>query len=340
VAHLSARRDREDSIGELTRPLERDVVPGVELHQQDVRERARHTLSDFFGEDVRTRAADDEGGALDRLEERPSLGQARSCRDDLAERVRIGAPDERASVVTEPPLDAVFVHLVAIPRRRAHEVGTRLFARSEALRALGEQPRRADAALGEGLRTGVDDHERADAIGIATRKIHRVASAHRVSDDDRALDRVPIQDRERVGHELGRRVAICRPPAFAVPADLRALVDRRELLADFAWRELRARYKGSVLGFAWNFVNPLLQLLVFWLLFGVVLRTRPITASGEQPYAIFLFVGLLPWTFFATSLQQGSAAILANGALVKKVRMPLQLLPAASVLSALANFVL
>ena len=74
-------------------------------------------------------------------------------------------------------------------------------------------------------------------------------------------------------------------------ADLRVLVDRRELLVDFAWRELRARYKGSALGFLWNFVNPLLQLVVFWILFGVVLRTRPITASGEQPYAIFLFVG-------------------------------------------------
>ena len=127
---------------------------------------------------------------------------------------------------------------------------------------------------------------------------------------------------------------------FDVIADLRALVDRRELLVDFAWRELRARYKGSVLGFAWNFVNPLLQLIVFWLLFGVVLRTRPVTATGEQPYAIFLFVGLLPWTFFATSLQSGASAILANGPLVKKVRMPLQLLPAASVLSALANFLL
>lgn len=123
-------------------------------------------------------------------------------------------------------------------------------------------------------------------------------------------------------------------------ADLRTLVDRRELLADFAWRELRARYKGSALGFAWNFVNPLLQLVVFWILFGVVLRTRPITASGEQPYAIFLFVGLLPWTFFATSLQSGASSILANASLVKKVRMPLQVLPAASVLSALANFVL
>ena len=123
-------------------------------------------------------------------------------------------------------------------------------------------------------------------------------------------------------------------------ADLRALVDRRQLLTDFAWRELRARYKGSVLGFAWNFVTPLLQLVVFWLLFGVVLRTRPQTATGEQPYAIFLFVGLLPWTFFATSLQSGASVILANAALVKKVRMPVQLLPAASVLSALANFLL
>src|SRR2546425_4373069 len=133
------------------------------------------------------------------------------------------------------------------------------------------------------------------------------------------------------------------PPAkysSIVIADLRALVDRRELLIDFAWRELAARSKGSVRGFAWNFVNPLLQLIVFWLLFAVILRTRPVPASGEQPYAIFLFVGLLPWTFLATSLQSGASAILANGPLVKKVRMPLQVLPAASVLSALANFLL
>jgi lipopolysaccharide transport system permease protein len=125
-----------------------------------------------------------------------------------------------------------------------------------------------------------------------------------------------------------------------VIADLRMLVDRRELLADFAWRELRARYKGSALGFAWNFVNPLLQLVVFWILFGVLLNSRPHTDSGEQPYAIFLFVGLIPWTFFATSLQTGASSIVANGAIVKKVRLPVQLLPAASVLSALVNFLL
>ena len=123
-------------------------------------------------------------------------------------------------------------------------------------------------------------------------------------------------------------------------ADLRALVDRRQLLGDFAWRALRARYKGSALGFAWNFVIPLLQLVVFWVLFGVILGTRPITASGEHPYAVFLFVGLLPWTFFANSLQTGAAAVVSNAAIVKRVRLPVQLLPAASVLSSLANFLL
>ena len=84
-------------------------------------------------------------------------------------------------------------------------------------------------------------------------------------------------------------------------ADLAALVWRRELLLTFAARDLRARYKGSALGFAWHFLIPLLQLTVFWMLFGVVLWMRPMTASGEQPYAIFLFVGLLPWTFHSSA---------------------------------------
>ena len=123
-------------------------------------------------------------------------------------------------------------------------------------------------------------------------------------------------------------------------AEIGALVSRRELLFDLASRDLRARYKGSALGFAWHFVMPVTQLVVFWILFGVLFGVRPRTGTGEQPYAIFLFVGLLPWTFFATSLQSGAAAIVANAAIVKKVRLPLQLLPASAVLSALVNFLL
>ena len=125
-----------------------------------------------------------------------------------------------------------------------------------------------------------------------------------------------------------------------VLSDLAALAQRRDLLADFAWRELRARYKGSALGFAWHFVMPLSQLVVFWILFGVLFGVRPRTETGEQPYAIFLFVGLLPWTFFANALQSGAASIVGNAAIVKKVRLPVQLLPASAVLSALANFAL
>lgn len=123
-------------------------------------------------------------------------------------------------------------------------------------------------------------------------------------------------------------------------AELSALVARRELLADLSWRDLRSRYKGSALGFAWHFVMPLSQLLVFWVLFGVLFGVRPLTATGEQPYAIFLFVGLLPWTYFANTLSAGAASIVANAAIVKKVRLPLQLLPASAALSSLVNFLL
>jgi ABC-2 type transport system permease protein len=123
-----------------------------------------------------------------------------------------------------------------------------------------------------------------------------------------------------------------------VIAALGALVSRRDLLFDLSWRDLRARYKGSALGFAWHFVMPLSQLVVFWVLFGVLFGVRPRTETGEQSYAIFLFVGLLPWTFFATALTSGAAAIVANAGIVKKVSLPLQLFPASAVLSALVNF--
>lgn len=125
--------------------------------------------------------------------------------------------------------------------------------------------------------------------------------------------------------------------------DIGQLYAQRELLSDFAWRDLRARYKGSLFGFAWNFLNPLLQLLVYYVLFGVILGLKPVSALGTEPaygYAVFLFTGLLPWTFFSGALQGGAAAVLSNAGLVKKVRLPLQILPAATVLSNLVNFLL
>lgn len=98
-----------------------------------------------------------------------------------------------------------------------------------------------------------------------------------------------------------------------------------------AKRELRGRYKGSVLGFLWTFLNPLLQLLVYTLLFGVLLK------SSIQDFYLYLFVGLIPWIFVQTSLQAGSTAILNQKSLVTKIRFPREVLPIAHVTTAFVN---
>lgn len=115
------------------------------------------------------------------------------------------------------------------------------------------------------------------------------------------------------------------------------MADYRELLRTLVSKDIRSRYKGSVLGFAWNFVIPLLQLLVFWLLFGIIVKVAP---PGDYPYAVFLFTGLLPWNFFANSVIGGAMSIVGNSNLVKKIFFPLQILPTATVLSQFVSLLL
>ncbi len=119
--------------------------------------------------------------------------------------------------------------------------------------------------------------------------------------------------------------------------NLEQIFEYRELLRTFVSKDVRSRYKGSVLGFAWNFAIPLLQLLVFWILFGIIVRVAP---PGDYPFAIFLFTGLLPWNFFAGSLLGGSGSVLANANLVKKIYFPLQILPLTTVLAELVTLLL
>ena len=98
-----------------------------------------------------------------------------------------------------------------------------------------------------------------------------------------------------------------------------------------AKRELRGRYKGSVLGFLWTFLNPLLQLLVYTLLFGVLLK------SSINDFYLYLFVGLIPWLFIQNALQNGSTAILNQKSLVTKIRFPREVLPIAHVTTGFIN---
>ncbi|MCC8050011.1 MAG: ABC transporter permease [Clostridiales bacterium] len=108
----------------------------------------------------------------------------------------------------------------------------------------------------------------------------------------------------------------------------------RTMIASLIKRDLRGRYKGSVLGFAWTFLNPLLQLLVYTMVFSTIMR------AGIEDYYLFLFVALIPWIFFSASLTGGSSCIWAQKEMVKKIYFPREVLPIAHVTCQLVNMLL
>ena len=115
---------------------------------------------------------------------------------------------------------------------------------------------------------------------------------------------------------------------------LKEIYQYRTMVNSLIKRDLRGRYKGSVLGFAWTFLNPLLQLAVYTLVFSHIMR------SGISDYYLFLFVALIPWLFFSTSVSAGSSCILAQKEMVKKIYFPREVLPIAHVTSQLVNMLL
>ncbi len=108
----------------------------------------------------------------------------------------------------------------------------------------------------------------------------------------------------------------------------------REMLKNLVAKELRGRYKGSVLGFFWTFFNPLLMLVVYSIAFSFIMRVQ------IENYAMFLFVALLPWNYLANSVTQGATSLVQNSALVKKIYFPREVLPLSIVLSNLINYLL
>ena len=119
--------------------------------------------------------------------------------------------------------------------------------------------------------------------------------------------------------------------------NLRNLLRYRGLISSLVARELKARYRGSILGFVWSFINPLLLLLIYSFVFTVVL---PNQTEGIQPYALFMFCGILPWTWFSASLSEAAGSLIAGGNLIKKVLFPAEVLPIVSVLTNMVHFFL
>jgi ABC-type polysaccharide/polyol phosphate export permease len=120
-------------------------------------------------------------------------------------------------------------------------------------------------------------------------------------------------------------------------SNLSQLVRYRGLIWSLVARELKARYRGSVLGFLWSFINPLLLLAIYSFVFSTILPNR---SSDLQPYALFLLCGLLPWNWFSTSLNEAAASLMAGGNLIKKVLFPAEVLPIVSVVANMLHFFL
>jgi lipopolysaccharide transport system permease protein len=121
------------------------------------------------------------------------------------------------------------------------------------------------------------------------------------------------------------------------PGVLTSLIRQRHLLAVLVGRELKARYRGTFLGYLWSLINPLLLLAVYAVVFTVVIPAR---VESNAPYPLFLFAGLLPWLFLSGALLDSAIILHDNGPLLKKVVCPPEVFPAVVVLSHLVHHLL
>src|SRR6266498_1557818 len=117
---------------------------------------------------------------------------------------------------------------------------------------------------------------------------------------------------------------------------LRELWDYRELVYFFAWRDVKVRYKQTIMGALWAIIQPFFTMVIFSLFFG---RLAKIPSDG-LPYPVFSYAALVPWTFFANALAQASSSLVVNSNMIKKIYFPRLALPIATVLAGVIDFVL
>ena len=111
----------------------------------------------------------------------------------------------------------------------------------------------------------------------------------------------------------------------------------RELFLILAWRDVNVRYKQTIIGVAWAIIRPFLTMIVFTVIFG---RLAKLPSDGNTPYALMVFAGMLPWSFFSTSLSSASNSLIGNANLISKVYFPRLILPTATVVTAFVDFLI
>ena len=116
---------------------------------------------------------------------------------------------------------------------------------------------------------------------------------------------------------------------------IKEIYNYRELLKTNVKKDIRGKYKGSILGILWSFLNPLLQVVVYWIVFPYLFR-----AASIDNYLLYLVTGIIPWTFFITVINGGTMSMKANAGIIKKVYFPREILLISQVFSGIVNFLI
>lgn len=134
--------------------------------------------------------------------------------------------------------------------------------------------------------------------------------------------------------EVALPTTVIQPSRGWAPVNVKDVLRFRELLYFLVWSELKARYKQTVLGVAWAVIQPLAIMAVFTVFFGLVVKVP----TGDIPYPIFAYSGLVAWTYFADALNRSSNSLVSYERLITKVYFPRLLIPVASVIAGLVDF--
>jgi lipopolysaccharide transport system permease protein len=129
-------------------------------------------------------------------------------------------------------------------------------------------------------------------------------------------------------------ITLIGPPSGWQLVNVRELWRYRELLFFLTWRDVKVRYKQTILGAAWAILQPVMMMIVFIFVFSRMARV----SSGGVPYPVFVFAGLLPWTFFASAIANGASSVIGSERLITKIYFPRLAIPFAAVGAALVDF--
>jgi lipopolysaccharide transport system permease protein len=158
-----------------------------------------------------------------------------------------------------------------------------------------------------------------------------------IKNSDFQLDAIPIGANRDLENHLPnlpeKPVVIIEPTKSWVAVNLDDLWSYRELLYFLAWRDIKVRYKQTVLGVAWAILQPLMMMIVFSVLFG---RVAGLPSDGV-PYPLFVYVGVLVWTFFATAITSSGNSLVGSANLITKVYFPRMIIPSAAVCAAVID---